>query len=324
MTPLTFRPILKRIRWGGRKLGDVLGRPIGPESDYAESWEIADHAHGQSIVDDGPWTGQTLRQVLEHSGKQVFGRHPCRIPFPLLIKFLDAHDWLSLQVHPNDEQARRCSPDEQGKTEAWVILDAEPDSRICAGLRNGIGPDELLRHLDSGTVDQCLNMVSVQPGDCVFIQAGTVHAIGPGILLAEIQQQSDLTYRLHDWGRLGSDGRPRELHIDQALQCIDFDRGPVFPVAPRQQDEPSACREELVHSPWFVIERLTFQTSRMLSLEDRFHILIVLNGALTLHHDHGEAPRRLSRGSTLLLPAELNRVTLVPDETAVLLDVCLP
>ncbi len=232
MQPLRFQPILKRIRWGGRKLGTALGKPLGPETDYAESWEVVDHGEDQSlVVGGGAFDGWPLSRLMHEHNAPLMGRHAGTSQFPLLVKFLDAQENLSVQVHPDDELARQFDPAENGKTEAWVIIDAAPDSRLYVGLRSGVSANELTTGLASGSIEPLLHQVLVKPGDCVFVPAGTVHAIGAGVLLAEIQQSSDLTFRVDDWNRLGTDGKPRELHIDQAMKCIDFKSGPVDPVA---------------------------------------------------------------------------------------------
>ncbi len=318
MTPLRFRPLLKRIRWGGTRLGRVLGKPIGSESDYAESWELCDHGTDQSVVEGGFWDGWTLRQLMATHVRDLCGTERRLHQFPLLVKFLDASDRLSVQVHPNDVQARCFDPRENGKTEAWVILDARPDSRIYAGLKRGVDAFRLQRHLAAGTVEECLHSYPVRAGDCVFIPAGTVHAIGEGILLAEVQQSSDLTFRLHDWGRLGADGQPRPLHIEESLACIDFNRGPVDPVVPRRLNLVS---EELVSCEFFTLRRHTLREALHLTNDGRFHVLLVLGGCGSLTCDGTEQP--LQTGSTLLLPATCPRVLVEPRGDLILLDAFL-
>ena len=330
MTPLRFRPLLKRIRWGGTRLGSVLGKPIGSESDYAESWELCDHGSDQSVVDGGPWNGLTLRQLMTRHRRELCGTERRLRQFPLLVKFLDASDRLSVQVHPNDVQARFFNPHENGKTEAWVILDARPDSRLYAGLKRGVDAFRLQQHLSAGTVEECLHSYPVRAGDCVFIPAGTVHAIGEGILLAEVQQSSDLTFRLHDWGRLGADGQPRPLHIEESLACIDFDRGPVDPVVPRSltlrvgsseildSESQATLSEELVASEFFTLHRHTLRDSWNVASDGRFHTLLVLGGCGTL--TCGDTEHSLQTGSTLLLPATCPPVLIEPRGELILLD----
>ncbi len=327
MTPLRFRPLLKRIRWGGTRLGHVLHKPIGPERDYAESWEVCDHGADQSVVDGGDWDGLTLRQLITHHGLELCGPGRRLKQFPLLVKFLDATDRLSVQVHPNDVQARFFTPDENGKTEAWIILDAQPESVIYAGLKRGIDQFRLERHLANGTVEQCLHSYSVRAGDCVFIPAGTVHAIGEGILLAEVQQSSDLTFRLHDWGRLGNDGKPRPLHIEESLVCIDFDRGPVAPVVPRPLTSSSpksigTTSEELVANEFFVLHRHTMHGQTWFRSDNRFHVVLVLGGEGVLSCHDVEHP--LTVGTTLLMPAAGPASRIVAFDELKLLDAFLP
>ena len=322
MTPLSFDPIIKRIRWGGTRLGSVLGKPLGSESDYAESWEIADHGDDQSVVSAGDCVGQTLGWIVANQNADLFGTQAGMQQFPLLIKYLDANDWLSLQVHPNDEQAKTYDATENGKTEAWIIIAADPGSQICVGLKEGVTKQQFAEHLEAGTVEETLHMFEVHAGDCVFVPAGTVHAIGSGVLLAEVQQQSDLTFRLHDWGRMGSDGKPRQLHIEQSLACIDFDRGPVNPVVPTNITSGTHTHEELVRGEYFVIQRHRTTTDFSVSPDGRFKILMLLEGEAIAKCAEGDRP--LPLGSTLLLPATSDPVQVVPDGPATVLEVCVP
>lgn len=322
MQPLLFEPILKRIRWGGRRLGSVLGKALGDARDYAESWEIVDHRADQSLVVNGALTGWTLHRLVAERDRELFGRHAGLQQFPLLVKLLDANDRLSVQVHPDDLRARQFDPDENGKTEAWVILETAPGSLLWAGLQPGIGEQELRASVQDGSVEQRLHAFRVQAGDCVFVPAGTVHAIGEGVLLAEIQQSSDLTFRLYDWGHMGTDGRPRPLHIDEALHCIDFARGPVGPVQPLLVDAGSGTCEELVRCEQFVIRRHTAQCEFELEDDDRFHVLMTLSGSARLTAGSDLLP--LPRGSTVLAPAVRQRVRLAPQPQCVVLDAFLP
>jgi mannose-6-phosphate isomerase len=302
MDPLRFNPLLKRLRWGGRRLGTVLGKPIGAGHDYAESWELCDHGADQSVVADGPLVGWSLGRLVQERGAELLGRHAGIRQFPLLFKYLDASDRLSVQVHPNDEQARAHQPGELGKTEAWVILDAAPGSVVYAGLKCDVTRATLAAAIARGTVEDCLHRVPVAAGDCIFIPAGTVHAIGEGILLAEVQQSSDLTYRLFDWNRVGADGKPRPLHIDESLACIDFGRGPVSALVPRRLSHNGGDSvEELVRCPYFTLLRHTASRPVALSFDDRCHALMLLEGSVRI--DDREGGLVLERGATLLFPA---------------------
>jgi mannose-6-phosphate isomerase len=319
MQPLQFHPILKRIRWGGRRLGTVLHKPIGEATDYAESWEIADCGADQSIVTEGPLAGSTLAQLVATEGKALFGRADAPPHFPLLIKFLDCNDRLSVQVHPNDEQARQSGRGNYGKTEAWLILDATPESPIYSGLKSGVDRRTLERHLDAGTVEECLHSFVPRTGDCVFVPAGTVHALGEGLLLVETQQSSDVTYRLYDWGRVDPDGKPRQLHREQALACIDFDRGPVNPVEARVAINGSERTEEFVRCDYFVLRQRTFSHQVRFDDDDRFRILIPLGRAIQLRT--GSYDKMLRKGDTVLVPAAAKGVTLTSAGRSVFLEV---
>ena len=322
MQPLELEPIIKQIRWGGRRLGEQLGKPIGDEANYAESWEVANHENGQSVVAAGDCQGEQLGHLVQAKSAELFGRHGALEQFPLLIKFLDANDWLSLQVHPNDVQAKQFDPTENGKTEAWIIIDAEPGSKICAGLKDEVTRESFSEHLRNGTVEECLNIFEAKPGDCVFVRAGTVHAIGAGILLAEVQQMSNITFRLHDWGKLGSDGKPREIHIEQSLACTDFERGPVMPVTPAVLSDGDHRHEELVRSEYFVIQRHQTSNAFDVNVDNKFHIVMVLDGAAELQTAHYS--RAMTRGSTALVPASVNSFRIAPTDAATVLDVFLP
>lgn len=322
MQPLTFDPLIKRIRWGGRRLGTVLGKPIGAATDAAESWELSDYQDDQSLVATGPYAGWTLNRLVRETGADLLGVHADCEQFPLLIKFLDANDRLSVQVHPNDEQARLFAPRANGKTESWVILDAEPDSRLYVGLKPDVDRSILERSLAAGTVEKCLHTYTVSAGDCILVPAGTVHAVGEGILLAEIQQSSDLTFRLYDWGRLGPDGELRELHITQALECTDFERGPVGPVVPRLISTGPHRLEELVRTRYFVIRRHTARESFSVAPENRFRAILTLRGCAETRA--GEEASSLEPGQTLLVPASSPPLEVCPDDEIVLLETFLP
>lgn len=323
--PLRFAPIFRRYLWGGRRLGTLLNKPIGPGDDYAESWEVVDRGDDQSRVLAGPLAGRNLGELVRDHGGELFGRHAPQERFPLLFKFLDANQVLSVQVHPNDEQAARLTPPDVGKTEAWVVLAAEPGSVIYAGLKRGFDRRALEREIAPGTVHLCLHKIEPRVGDCIFLPAGTVHALGKGLIIAEIQQSSDTTFRLFDWNRSGPDERPRPLHIDQALEVIDYERGPVEPQQPQPTETPAV--ERLVACDKFVLDRWTLSEPRRIGGDERFHLLSILEGDVSVEGDALKRPLR--RGETMLLPASpglatLKPVTLSKDQRIVLLDIYLP
>jgi mannose-6-phosphate isomerase len=318
--PLRFRPLFRRYLWGGRRLETVLGKQLGEGTDYAESWEVVDHGDDQSVVADGPLAGTTLGDLVAQHGKQLLGRHHPQSRFPLLFKFLDANRDLSVQVHPDDEAAAKLDPPDLGKTEAWVILHADPGSRIYAGLKRGFDRAALEREVHRGTTELCLHRFDPQAGDCVFIPAGTVHALGTGLVVAEIQQASDTTFRLFDWNRIGPDGKPRALHVQQALDAIDYDSGPVKPQTPQPTGRTHVSR--LVHCDKFVLERWQFDGREPIGGDDRFHILSVIHGEVVVAGDPTDKP--LATGQTMLLPASIGPVELSTIGPSLLLDMYLP
>lgn len=317
--PLRFEPIFRRYVWGGRKLGTVLNKRIGDEK-CAESWEIVDRPEDQSRVAAGPLAGKTLAEIVREHGEALFGRHYPQPQFPLLLKFLDCEKTLSVQVHPSDEQAAKLDPPDLGKTEAWVVMNAESDSLIYAGLKRGFDRAALERELNRGTCDLCLHRFEPVPGDCVFIKAGTVHALGAGLVILEIQQNSDATLRLFDWNRLGPDGQPRPLHIEQALNVIDYGLGPVDAQKPQRTDRSHIVR--LVECDKFILDRWEFNEPVRIGGDNRFHIVAVLEGAVDLIDDPEQ--KTLRPGDTVLLPADYHRCFLDPEGTTKLVDIYLP
>jgi mannose-6-phosphate isomerase len=320
LPPLTFRPILRDYLWGGRRLESELGKSMTGMDRAAESWEIVDHGADQSIVAEGPLAGQTLHELVVQQGAALLGENQTRSQFPLLFKFLDCQKTLSVQVHPNDAQAARLDPPDLGKTEAWVILAAERGSKIYAGLKPGIDRPTLERELARGKCDVCLHQFEPRVGDCLLIEAGTVHALGAGLLVAEIQQASDTTYRLFDWNRVDRDGKPRELHIQQSLDTIDFSRGPVDPAQP--QSTGATDVERLVTCDKFILDRRALATEQSLPHDNGFHILAVVEGAIDVRAR--EYKRTLKRGDTLLVPASAQAVKISPHGRATVLDMYLP
>ena len=316
---LRFKPILREALWGGRRLAE-LGKSLGSGEHYSESWEIVDHGADQSVVVGGPLAGSTLHDLVERHGASLFGRHQGLKQFPLLLKFLDCQKTLSVQVHPNDEQAARLTTPDSGKTEAWVILAADRGSKIYAGLKPGVDREQLVRAIATGDCEKCLHSFEPKVGDCVFIEAGTVHALGAGLLIAEIQQASDTTFRLFDWNRVDRDGRPRTLHIEESLDTIDFQRGPVNTIMPRSEDRLRI--ERLVACDKFILDRWRFELPQRHLTQNRFHILTVVDGEVRV--STAEEQSRLRRGDSLLIPACTREVQAVPQGRAVLLDMYLP
>ena len=318
--PLRFQPIFRQYLWGGRRLATVLGKSLGTGEDYAESWEVVDHGADQSVVQWGPLAGRTLGQIALQWGAFLYGQQPVLTPFPLLFKFLDAHQNLSVQVHPNDDQARELNPPDRGKTEAWVVMHAEPGSVIYAGLKRGFDREAFVRELSRGTAELCLHRIEPQVGDCIFIPAGTIHAIGTGLLIAEIQQSSDTTFRLFDWNRVDAQGRPRPLHLEQGLAVANFEQGPVPLQRPLATAQPE--RQRLIACPQFVLDRWTIDQPTLISGDARFHLLAVLEGSV--HVDGDPSTQPLAAGESLLLPACCGSTLIRPLTPTQMLDIYLP
>ncbi len=340
--PLTFQPVFKDYIWGGRNLETKLGREL-PPGDVAESWEIAAHPNGQTTVANGPHAGCTLADLRQRWGERLLGSSVDSKSFPLLIKLLDANRWLSVQVHPDDAYAREHAG-EQGKTELWIVLHAEPGAEIIYGLKAGVDLQSLSQAAEAGAVDSVLHRIPVHTGDAVYVPAGTVHALGPGVIVAEIQQNSDTTYRLYDWGRAGADGQSRPLHVQQALDVIDWRMvepevasPPTLPASQGWTREaladlraiggPAAANLGASASgdsscPYFRVDRLTGQASAI--WRDRcggntYQLWGVLTGQATLHWDG--APVNMQAISWLLLPAALGAYEIRAASDCVLLRI---
>jgi mannose-6-phosphate isomerase len=310
--PLRCQPYLRPMAWGGRALARFLGKDLPPGVAVGESWELSDHPHHISVVASVTHYGHTLRQLMTHQRDDLLGPAAQHERFPWLIKLLDIHDRISVQVHPDTDRVHALLPGEGAKTEAWLVLDARPTSRIYAGLRPGIGLAELREALTRGTVVDCLHSFTPQRGDFLYLPAGTVHAAGGGVLLAEIQQTSDATFRLYDWDRRDAAGRPRELHVEQGLAAIDWGGGPRDPV-PVQ-----GTQSGLVHCPHFQVDYVRWQTSTAIG-GGVLRALIVVEGQGRLAN--GEF---VMAGDTWILPARMAPMLLHPEGTLAGLVCSLP
>jgi mannose-6-phosphate isomerase len=320
--PLIFQPYLRPMVWGGRRLGEILGRSLPTSEAYGEAWEVSDHPSHQSIVSRGALAGTTLRTLMDRRAAELVGPAADGRAFPWLIKLIDAGDWLSVQVHPDDAAAAKLWPGEGGKTEAWFIRDAAAGSRVYAGLLPGVGETELRAALATRTVADCLHQFQPRPGDCLFLPAGTVHAVGGGVLMAEVQQTSDATFRLYDWDRRDAQGRSRQLHIEQALACIDWRRGPVDPVRARGYGQAGSLTQRLVECPFFHLDYLRRERAFVVGGSDRLQALIVLHGRGSLPLEDG--PLDLSAGTTVILPASMPQCPCTPEGCLGMLLATLP
>ncbi len=297
--------------WGGRRLGEVLVKELPTEEKYGESWEISDHPTHSSSVACGPPAGRTLRQLMEQDRAGLLGEGAERhARFPWLVKFLDCWDWLSVQVHPDTEAVKRLWPGEGSKTEAWLVLDAAPGSKIYAGLLPGVDEARLREALAAGAVAECLHQFTPRPGDCVFLPAGTVHAVGGGVLMAEVQETSDATFRLFDWNRRDAQGNTRKLHVEESFASIHWSRGPVQPLRAFGEEAPEGKRRPLVRCPFFHLDYLEEEAAFVCGGEGRLEMLVVTQGEGHWATPAGELPFRA--GEAWLLPAALPKVQCVP------------
>jgi mannose-6-phosphate isomerase len=299
--PLTFQPIFKDRVWGGRNLERLYRKPLPQSVPIGEAWEITDRPEGVSKIACGPLAGRDLRWLMDQHGAELLGRPDATGGrFPLLLKILDAEQKLSLQVHPPAAVASRLGG--EPKTELWYVAHTTEEAALYVGLRDGVTRGEFERRIRDGSVAECFHRLPVQPGDAMFLPSGRVHALGAGNVIFEIQQNSDTTYRVYDWNRLGLDGRPRELHIDQSLACIDFnDFEPALVDAPWLGELP-LLRRELTRNPLFSVEALRSESpGRLPVAEGVCRILAVIRGALSVagadHVAHLEA------GGFCLVPA---------------------
>jgi mannose-6-phosphate isomerase len=289
--------LYKQVVWGGRRLGPLLDRQLPGGEPIGESWELVDLPDDQSVVGDGPLAGTELGELRADRREQLMGAAELlEGRFPLLLKFIDASQTLSVQVHPDEQACARIGGGARPKTEAWFIIDREPGAALYVGLQPGLDRAAFSEALASGTVEGVLHRLPVEPGDFVFLPAGTVHAIGEGVVLAEVQQSSDTTYRVFDWNRVGLDGEPRQLHVEQALESIDYGQ-----VGPPVIERPASGRDG-IRSRCFEVELVS--GSAELSGEGPLALMGV-SGCGSIAVRAGEDEARLGLGKTLLVPAEI-------------------
>jgi mannose-6-phosphate isomerase len=322
--PLRFEPIYQYRLWGGRRLADLLTAPLPGDGPIGEAWVLSDRDDHPSRVADGPLKGRTIAHLMAQSPEQLLGRlagHFSR--FPLLLKFLDVREMLSLQVHPADDRKDLLPAGESGKTEAWVVLEAGPKSRIYAGLKPGITAADLRRPVASGVVADLVSSFIPKQGDGVFIPAGTVHSLGGDVVVFEIQENSDVTFRLDDWGHVDpKTGRPRALQLDQALSAIDMAQGAVAPVAPVVEETTPVEREQLFDCEHFRLWRLHGKSPFAVGAAGAARVLVCLEG--TGRVEHGGQTYAATKGDVMLLPAAVGVGVFRPSGAVTLLEAALP
>ena len=303
--PFTFHPIFKKRVWGDRKIETLYAKPLPPDTPIGESWEISDRPEDVSVICNGPLAGKDLQYLMQHHQKDLLGYEGLQ-RFPLLIKILDANQKLSLQVHPPASVA--ASLKGEPKTEMWYITDATPEAELFVGLKHGVTRDQFESKIHDGTVADCFHRIPVKAGDAMFLPSGRVHAIGAGLVIFEIQQNSDTTYRVFDWNRL-EDGKPRPLHIRESLASIDFaDFEPPL-IQSRYSRNPTISIRFLVDHPLFRVDACKVKRGQRFHLRiPAAHILAIIKGRLELTwRDH---QLLLTPGQFVLLPASLDRLTL--------------
>lgn len=311
MKTVLLRPSGKDYIWGGTRLKREFGKAELPQDPLAETWECSTHPDGPSWVASGPERGLTLGEWVAAHPEYLGSSPSVSGGIPVLVKFIDARENLSVQVHPDDAYAAREENGQAGKTEMWYVVDAEPGAKLVFGLNRGTSREELRASIGRGTLEQYLNYVPVHRDDIFFIPSGTIHAIGRGALIAEIQQNSNLTYRLYDYGRLGKDGRPRQLHVEKALAVADLSGSQDV----RQQlrllrYRPGFAQESLSRCRYFAVDRCLLNADGidLPALPESFRVLLCLDGAAEIR----EAGERLpfKKGDTLFIPATASELTL--------------
>ncbi len=304
--PLKFRPIYKQRIWGGQKLREVFDKDLPPFEKIGESWELADLPNDKSVIANGELAGETLNSAIEKYAEEITGNEDFSRAFPLLIKFLDAQDILSVQVHPDPETCRRMGKGEP-KTECWYIISAEPGAVIYKGLKQGVTKEQFAEAIEKGNVADMLAKVSVEAGECHFLPAGTPHAIGPGLLIAEIQMPSDTTYRVFDWNRIDEAGKARELHIEEALESIHFDAS--------ADNLSVTTMGRLVDCEYFRIDKgHQGKDCELLLSPGQTKTLIIISGFGTILGTEGSSVEFVA-GDTLLVPAVYEGVMRFADDT---------
>ena len=305
--PLSFNPHYEEKIWGGRRLATHLGKDLPEKGTFGESWELSAVKDAQTFVSDGPLGDTSLGTLYANSPVELVGRHAAAYPgFPLLIKFIDAHDRLSIQVNPDDRTARERYGEPFGKTECWYIVDAGTNGKIGIGLRKQLTRKELRESAESGAIEDLLNTVRVKTGEIYFIPAGTIHAILGDLLIYEVQQNSNTTFRLYDWKRTDAAGKPRPLHLHDSVACADLTANKNYLIEPVELYSETYRRMLRVACSYFAIEEFITKRQTRLKLDPvaSCRIITVLSGSISLHWTSGS--RTAKQGQTLLLPAILS------------------
>ncbi|MEQ8715517.1 MAG: mannose-6-phosphate isomerase [Cyclobacteriaceae bacterium] len=307
--PLKFKTIFKDKLWGGQKIKTVLSKDFGDLPNCGETWEISGVAGNVSVVAEGPLAGQNLNEIILSYGADLLGNKVYKQfgnEFPLLVKFIDANDDLSIQVHPDDKLAKQRH-NSFGKTEMWYIFQADPGSKLISGFNRPLTKEEYLKYFNDGRLMDILNQEEVQADDVFFLPAGRVHTIGKGLLLAEIQQTSDVTYRIYDFDRTDDQGNKRELHVEEALDAIDYKHYPEYKTRYENRKDEAV---ELVKCEYFTTNKLDFDQSTFRDYAglDSFKILVCMKGSADVKVSGSDYP--IGKGEAMLLPATVKSIQL--------------
>ncbi len=316
--PLLFEPVFKEKLWGGRKLEKILNKKLPPEISIGESWEISDHPDGPSIIANGHFKNMTLSELKNMLGKTLMGNkyveryHDKR--FPLLVKFIDSEDLLSVQVHPDDEYTKKNNLLDSGKTEAWYVIWADNDAFLYKGFNKTLSKEEFVKALSEKKLSRYLNKVPVKTGDIIFLPPGTVHAIGKGIIICEVQQSSNITYRIYDWDRVDKNGKPRELHLKEALEVMNLSKELKGKEEKKLLSEKKEYKKYLlIKNNYFIMQELViFETTSFKFSPDYFKMMMIIEGNGNFLYDNEKLP--YEKGNSFLIPAYLKELTLVPSQ----------
>jgi len=318
--PLTFHPVFKERIWGGRELEKIYGKKIPAGKLIGESWEISDRSGDESIIAKGKFAGKSLRWLMENHAPELLGDAKAATGnrFPVLCKILDAREKLSLQVHPPANKTAELNG--EPKTEMWFIADAAPGAELFVGLRRGVTRAEFEKKISDGSVADCFHRVSVRAGDAMFLPSGRIHAIGSGLVIFEIQQNSDTTYRVFDWNRVGLDGKPRELHVPQSLASIDFNDFEPKLVETKFSGDDKIKSRLLVRDKLFNVGHLELKTGAAAKLkEQKLQVVAVVKGLIEINSN--SETENLCAGQFCLIPASLERTEILARSDAAILQV---
>lgn len=310
--PLRFKNIFEDKIWGGKHLTTLFGEKFSNRETLGESWEVSAVKTNPSIVLNGELKGKSLSELMETDSLSILGNAKAGAEgaFPLLVKLIDANDKLSVQVHPDDIYANKNENGSAGKTESWYVVHADPGAKIICGLKNKASKEELENALKIGTILNYLDEFEVNTGDVVHIPAGTIHALEAGLVIYEVQETSDITYRFYDWGRMGDDGKPRELHIEKALEVSDLEPNNCIQIPKEVKSDTSL----LVECPYFNMEKVIVKKEKKIHLNSNFNIITCLSGSGKIENEEIKA------GETLLIPAACLTYKMYGDMTLIITE----